>query len=225
MSVHFQNLKKQHYNSSRTILQTWESLSSLYPYISKLAKAILVLPHSSVPVERVFSQMQDFKTEKRNRLSTENLEISLLIYQTFHESDLVISTDMLNQYHKLWSKNDEKQNENPNLGPSQSEDLINAQSKSKEKKYILVEVPTSPSQDENSDKKIIKYVKSQSLITQSAFQGPVDPNPEIKGRNIEIEDTYIEMEADSKIRKAKEPLKPSYFKRSKPSQENQSPCI
>jgi len=45
--------------------------------MSKLAKSILVFPHSSAPVERIFSQMKDFIPQKE----TENLESCLLIYQ------------------------------------------------------------------------------------------------------------------------------------------------
>jgi len=168
MSIHFQNLKKQYNNSSRTTLETWESLSTLYPYMSKLAKATLVLPHSTVPVERIFSQMQDFKTEKRNRLSTENLEISLLIYQAFQESDLIIDSIMLNKYHKIWSKSEEKQNDNPDIDPIPIEEFINTQSKNKEKKYIVFEVPDS-SEDELPDQKQIKYVKSQVFNESSYF--------------------------------------------------------
>ena len=90
------------------------------------------------------------------------------------------------------------------------------QSQKKEKKFSL--------KSQQVNKRIIKYVKSQPLTTQNTFQDLMNPNPEIKGRNIEIEDTYVEMESDSKIRKVKEPLQASYFKKSKPSQENQSPC-
>ena len=71
----------------------------------------------------------------------------------------------------------------------------------------------------------LQYVKSQPLTTQNTFQDLMDLNPEIKGRNIEIEDASVEMESDSKIRKVKEPSQAPYFKKSKPSQENQSTCI
>ena len=40
--------------------------------------ALLVLPHSSAAVERVFSQVKLIKTDIRNRLSTESLNGILL---------------------------------------------------------------------------------------------------------------------------------------------------
>ena len=42
-----------------------------YPLLSKLAKAILVIPHSNADVERMFSQMGLNKTKPRNSLGTE----------------------------------------------------------------------------------------------------------------------------------------------------------
>uniref|UniRef100_H3AVF6 HAT C-terminal dimerisation domain-containing protein n=1 Tax=Latimeria chalumnae TaxID=7897 RepID=H3AVF6_LATCH len=45
-----------------------------YPILTKLAKAILVLPHSSANVERLFSQMTLVKTQLRNRLNNDTLE-------------------------------------------------------------------------------------------------------------------------------------------------------
>ena len=44
-----------------------------YPLLSKLAKAILVIPHSNADVERMFSQMGLNKTKLRNSLGSETL--------------------------------------------------------------------------------------------------------------------------------------------------------
>ena len=39
-----------------------------FPLISKLSRALLILPHSTTSVERFFSQMQRLKTKDRNRM-------------------------------------------------------------------------------------------------------------------------------------------------------------
>jgi len=143
MSIHFPSLKKQHETSNRTILESWEYLSAPYPNISKLAKSILVLPHSSVPVERIFSQMQDFKTEKRNRLTTENLETSLLVFQAFNEFDFEISPNMMEKYKNLWKKESPKSNEVQSTKIDEQESQKHLEPKVKEKKFILVEVNDS----------------------------------------------------------------------------------
>jgi len=81
MDCNYEKLMKDFLDSKNPIVERWDSLQRHYPLISDLAKSILVLPHSSAPVERIFSKMQDFVSPKRNRLTTENLEASLLIHQ------------------------------------------------------------------------------------------------------------------------------------------------
>jgi len=49
----------------------------------EIAKAVFVLPHFSVPVERVFSSMKNIKNLRRNRLTIQNLEACLLGDQHF----------------------------------------------------------------------------------------------------------------------------------------------
>lgn len=87
---------KEHTNSQRRILETLHFLSPL----SKLAKSILVLPYTSAPVERVFSQIEDFATPKKSRLTTENLEACLIVQQAqqFEGYDFEITSDMLSKY-------------------------------------------------------------------------------------------------------------------------------
>jgi len=103
ISCNYSRHVKEHINSSRTILETWDVLSNQYPLLGKLAKSILVLPHSSCPVERVFSQMEDFITPKRNRLTAENLEACLLIHQTqdYEGYDFEMTQQMLINYQNL----------------------------------------------------------------------------------------------------------------------------
>lgn len=86
----FENSFEKHaeeHKNNKSIIETWTKLSGKYKYLAKLAKALLVLPSSTVPVERIFSQMQDFKTPKRNRLTVQNIESCMLIYQAFGNSD------------------------------------------------------------------------------------------------------------------------------------------
>ena len=82
MEVNFRKHSQEHERSRRTVLETWSLLTNQYHYLAKFAKAVLVLPSSTVPVECLFSQMQDFATPKRNRLNVENLEARLLIFLT-----------------------------------------------------------------------------------------------------------------------------------------------
>lgn len=45
----------------------------MYPNVKNFISAVLSLPHSSASAERVFSQVQLIKNEKRNRLINETL--------------------------------------------------------------------------------------------------------------------------------------------------------
>lgn len=60
-------------------LEMWQRLLNDYPSMKDLAIALLMLPHSSCPVERTFSHLKDYKTNKRNRLKVESLPACLLI--------------------------------------------------------------------------------------------------------------------------------------------------
>jgi len=53
-------------------------MNEKYSLITRLARALLSLPHSSASIERAFSQMKLIKNERRTKLSNECLE-SLLI--------------------------------------------------------------------------------------------------------------------------------------------------
>ena len=162
MSIHFSSLKKQHESSNRTILESWENISPQYPYVSKLARSVLVLSYSSVPVERIFSQMQDFKTEKRSRLTTENLETSLLTYQAFDHLEFIISNDMMERYKNLWKKETLQTNEVQSSKPREEDEAKTSELKTKEKKkFILVEV-NSESDDEMQTKTKKKVLQRQS---------------------------------------------------------------
>ena len=215
MSIHFSSLRKQHENSNRTILESWDNLSGQYPNISKLAKSILVLPHSSVPVERIFSQMQDFKTEKRNRLTTENLETSLLIYQAFSEFDFVITSDMIERYKNLHKKENPKNNEVQGVKLEEHVSQKPLESKAKEKKFILVEI--NDSEGEYQEKKKVRVIRkySQSFDSDTNSQFVSQKNEkneeakdfkemeEIEIDQMEIDEPYEKVEQISLKRKSK----------------------
>lgn len=76
-----------------SILETWNTLGDEYPTLSMLARAILVLPHSSVSVERVFSTLKNIKNSKRNRMTVQNLEACILSYQQRGKSSIVVISD------------------------------------------------------------------------------------------------------------------------------------
>ena len=50
-----------------------------YPLLSKLAKAILIIPHGNADIERMFSHLGLNKTKLRNSLATETLSTLLCI--------------------------------------------------------------------------------------------------------------------------------------------------
>ena len=72
----FNNLPNK--NDSSYIIKLWLEFKEDYPLMFELASALLVLPYSSVNVERLFSNVKVFKTSKRNRLNIVSLESSLL---------------------------------------------------------------------------------------------------------------------------------------------------
>ena len=72
---------------SQSIDQYWFRVSSVknlrgklrFPFLGRLAKAALSLPHSSAECERVFSQVNLIKTEHHNKISTEMLNALLQV--------------------------------------------------------------------------------------------------------------------------------------------------
>lgn len=72
----------------------------LFPVLSKFMKKVLVLPHSSANVERVFSQENLNKNKYRNRLSRDSMEGILYTkdYLKLNKSncfDLVIKNNLI----------------------------------------------------------------------------------------------------------------------------------
>lgn len=63
------------------VLEVWETYSSVFPNLYKLAQKYMSSVGSSVPSERLFSKAGNILTEKRNRLS-ENRISKLCFLQT-----------------------------------------------------------------------------------------------------------------------------------------------
>lgn len=74
-------LRNSTISKQQSILDFWKAVAlettgdgdKLYKNLNKFVSTILVLPHSSAAVERIFSVINNNKTKIRNRLSTETL--------------------------------------------------------------------------------------------------------------------------------------------------------
>lgn len=85
-----ETLEQLHKTHKGNLLAMWKDLRNVnkYDLVCKLAFASISLPISSVFVERAFKIMKEIKSDKRNRLLTENLEAFLLINQFSMENSL-----------------------------------------------------------------------------------------------------------------------------------------
>lgn len=66
-------------NGKTNILNWWKENADLYPALSKMARDVLSVPATSVPVERVFSEGASVVTKKRCSLSDENIRMNICI--------------------------------------------------------------------------------------------------------------------------------------------------
>jgi len=90
LDYNFKRIQYQSVLTRQSPLTIWNVLKKDYPTLYLLAKALLVLPHASVPVERIFSTLKTIKNPYRNRLSIENVEACLLSYQHFRDTKMPI---------------------------------------------------------------------------------------------------------------------------------------
>jgi len=90
------------------ITETWANLDKQYPLITKLAQALMVLPYTSAEVESTFSRFKVFKSPYRNKLSTANLEASLLSEQFFGAQAFRILPEMYERYTTMWQEQKKK---------------------------------------------------------------------------------------------------------------------
>ena len=141
----FKAIKLKHNNSEKSIVSTWVELSKGYPYMYQLSRALLVLPYSTVDVERLFSSLKLFKTASRNRVSVENIESSLISYQNslsttssndFRQDEKLMDEIKL-RYDELW-KNKTKNNE-VNLSNSQVQEPQNVNVPNSDKREDVIQ--------------------------------------------------------------------------------------
>ena len=105
LEFQFDDVSRRIQNLS-SCLEGW-SKESQFPLIFRLAKAIQVLPYSSVPVERHFSVATDIKTIKRNNLTVDSVQACLLSKQFFQADELYFNSEMQQKYRQLLkNKND-----------------------------------------------------------------------------------------------------------------------
>lgn len=83
-----------------------------------MALIILVLPYSTVSIERTFSVLRQIKGTERNRLCESSLEACLLIHQTYGETYQININDLCEKYDDIW--NEEAKNHDE-LMPNQND--------------------------------------------------------------------------------------------------------
>ena len=66
-----------------TLLQWWQSKASLFPRLAILAKQILAIPATSANSERNFSRAGLIVTNKRSKISPENVDDLLVIHNYY----------------------------------------------------------------------------------------------------------------------------------------------
>ncbi|KAL6585087.1 hypothetical protein OROMI_004376 [Orobanche minor] len=66
-------------NGNNNLLKWWAKRSTIFPVVATIAKEILVVPASTVSVERAFSTGGYILDERRSRLTPQNLEAHALM--------------------------------------------------------------------------------------------------------------------------------------------------
>src|SRR5687767_14158595 len=64
--------------------------------------SLFVLPHSTVPVERLSSMLKTTRNSTRGRLTVENLETCLLSFQASKSEAVNITSSMVQKYCTMW---------------------------------------------------------------------------------------------------------------------------
>lgn len=62
-------------------LQWWKDHHPKYPILARLARRYLLIPATSVPTERIWSDAGNIETPKRNRLGSDTLEALVFCYE------------------------------------------------------------------------------------------------------------------------------------------------
>ncbi len=75
LEYHFEEISSVVRMKRVSPLETWKNLEDEYPTLCTLVRALMVLPISTVAVERAFSSLKNIKIPKRNRLIVQNLRL------------------------------------------------------------------------------------------------------------------------------------------------------
>ncbi|KAF0705219.1 protein FAM200A-like [Aphis craccivora] len=75
----------------------------MFPTLSKFAKSMFCLPHSSENVERIFSTVNLIKTKQRNRCSTDTLE-GLLYAKNYFKKSCCYEFETTPDHYKLFNQ-------------------------------------------------------------------------------------------------------------------------
>ena len=134
----FTYYKKDKKNS----LQIWDRVENDgFVLLSTLAKAAQTLPTSSATIEQSFSLMKLAKTDKRSRLSEENLQALMLTSQYYRErfeireiSDIsikIIEDQVLYHFQKMRDELNKSKNKNK----GRNDDMFKEKIETKEENY------------------------------------------------------------------------------------------
>lgn len=105
-------LKSMDINPSESLENFWKNISvmkkgdesELFPLLSEFVKKLLILPHSSAAVERIFSSVGRIKTKDRNSLQTDTVSGLLYAKQALRNSTCFDFKPSSNHYEKFDSK-------------------------------------------------------------------------------------------------------------------------
>ena len=97
LNFHYNRIKTELIRPSYSILQVWNNPSEEFPTLSILARAMCVLPVSTVDLERTFSRLKEVDSPKRNRLTVENIEARLLCLQYFGKDIIAAEPEIIFQ--------------------------------------------------------------------------------------------------------------------------------
>ena len=133
-----------------------------------LARALFVLPYTSIPVERVFSTLKDIVNIKRNKLTIDNVEAYLLGYQAFKTETFIITDEIIENYttvKKVVKKSKSKETEE-----LASQNPLEKEEKENENVIEIVDVKEEDQisgKDENMDdyedyEMIVRFEKTRS---------------------------------------------------------------
>ena len=237
--LEYKDICKNHLSSEKSIVHTWERLSKEYPNLSKIAKALLVLPFSTATVESTFSEFKAFKTPYRNRISVANLEASIVAEQYFRNIDPQILPEMVTKFFYIWDL----------------ESLSSIQGKTEENPKALINIEQLQKNDNNSQVQSniqLNGTNTEFIVMTSAMfytlqnellnkelqihQNTQASDLKVENKSsqnlLEFGDTtsILEKDEDNRIqktfafkRKAVSKLENTYLKKSKQSSRNQSP--